>query len=174
MVGKYTNGFLTHGERIVLSKLIRKRRKGKTWSELLKETELSKSGLSKVLRRLKNYGFIEEVLIDRGSKSVKVYRARVKNIAEAEINKLLLDFIGYIDEVGSKNKITKRDIKEIKETIEDVLEIAVKIAFYDLLTYKRNIIEEIRNNLTRVIVEIKNKLDKYPHLRDYLIKYLGL
>jgi len=65
--------YLRKSELKVLS-VLNKHRKGLTWSELLKETRLSKSTLYEALRRLKEMGLVSKAIRDDYK---AVYRAEV-------------------------------------------------------------------------------------------------
>jgi len=158
---------LSKGEEKVLSLLIR--RGGKTWTEILKETGLSKGGLSRILRKLIKYKLVEETLITRGDRKVKGYRSLVDSIREADLRMALYELLDSIDEIA-QTRLTKNKLKELFSLIVDYVYFLTLICLERMFTRKKPSTSKISNLVTSSLEVILNKIREYPHMYEAVME----
>jgi len=137
----------------------------------LKETSLSKAGLSKVLKKLKKYGLIEETMVSHTGRKRIAYKVKagIHSLADAEAVIILRSFLDDIDEIISKQDITEDDVKEALETILDYISMTSILIVMKLITKRtKNIEKTIHILLDPVAEKLKQNKQLYKIIRkDY-------
>ena len=108
-MNRLSGSYLRRSELKILSALNR-HRKGLTWSELLKETGLSKSTLYEALRRLKEIRLVS-----------KAIRDDYKPVYRAEVTRSVLETLAIIEEFANYTAIRAAIRNADKEAFADAL-----------------------------------------------------
>ncbi|OYT54373.1 MAG: hypothetical protein B6U76_07505 [Desulfurococcales archaeon ex4484_217_2] len=170
---RFTSLYLSNGVAKVLSILIYGG--AKTWSEILRETGLSKSGLSKILKRLRRNDLVEEVLVSRGDKKVKAYRAKVSSLIDADFRMALYDFLEDLDEIAKKQRLSQKDVEEALDVMSDYiywLTIYVTRKMLQKKVSPKKLAETVEKAIQELIRKIKKNKHLYRELRKKQTKLL--
>jgi len=163
-MARRTTTYLTKGERKVLSLLMR--RGPKTWTEILRKTGLSRSGLSKVLHRLRKTGLVEETLIGRHGRKVKAYRSVFRTLEEADLQKSLATIKDEIAGYTAARKLRLEDLEGLFETILTHLQLVLILSLHRALTRKSPQIRKTADIIARNLGIIVEEIRRYPELYD--------
>ena len=130
----------------------------------------SKSGLSKILKKLRRYKIVEETLVERGNRKVKGYISTVKSLREADIYMALCSLLDEIDEKARKRNLTDDDVISIFSDISDYLYFLTFICLERMFTYKKASISKISNFIIESLRTVLERVKEYPHLHNRISK----
>ena len=162
MLDRETYVNLTKGEVKVLKILIK--RGPSTWSELLEHTGLSKAGLYKILKRLKNAGIIEETLVYRGDRVYKGYKSRYRNLQDASFVMFNHKIFDEIKRIVTMEKITRIEIYELFENILEYINFLSVYSFYKIFLYERPRYKDVFENLSKQLEILAREMKKDQRL----------
>lgn len=159
---------LTRGERKVLSLLLKN--KALTWSELLNMSNLSRPGLSKILKSLIQHEIIGYTTKMYKGKPRVAYKPLVKSIVEADSRLFYRQIYSHLKEA--------KTFKEVKEILEDEVIDFIQYLFLTYLhdaleTGKPNkIVKELNREIKYLFTEVTNIISNRKRIKKKMIEYL--